>query len=57
LELSGWALDDEMIANFMTNLQRSKYFIGVELIVTERFKPEGADVNIKKFTIIGTVVQ
>jgi len=57
LELSGWALDDEMIANFMTNLQRSRYFTGVELIVTERFKPEGADINIKKFTITSTVLQ
>jgi len=57
LEIEGWALDDEMIANFMTNLQRSKYFGGVELIVTERFKPEGADINIKKFTITSTVIQ
>ncbi len=57
LELSGWALDDEVIANFMTNLQRSRYFTGVELIVTERFKPAGADINIKKFTITSTIVQ
>ena len=57
LELSGWALDDEVIANFMTNLQRSRYFTRVELIVTERFKPKGADINIKKFTITSTVVQ
>jgi type IV pilus assembly protein PilN len=57
LELGGWALDDEVIANFMTNLQRSKYFRGVELIVTERFKPQGADINIKKFTITSTVIQ
>jgi len=57
LELKGWALDDEVIANFMTSLQRSKSFRGVELIVTERFKPEGADVNIKKFTITTTLIQ
>jgi type IV pilus assembly protein PilN len=57
LELSGWALDDEVIANFMTNLQRSRYFRGVELVVTERFKPQGTDVNIKKFTVTSTVVQ
>jgi len=57
LELSGWALDDEVIANFMTNLQRSRYFRGVELVVTERFKPQGAEVNIKKFTVTSTVVQ
>lgn len=57
LELGGWALDDEVIANFMTNLQRSRYFRGVELIVTERFKPQGADINIKKFTITTTVIQ
>jgi type IV pilus assembly protein PilN len=57
LELQGWALTDEVIANFMTNLQRSKYFTGVELIVTERFKPEGTDINIKKFTITSNVAQ
>lgn len=57
LELGGWALSDEVIANFMTNLQRSKSFRGVELIVTERFKPEGTDVNIKKFTVTTTVIQ
>jgi type IV pilus assembly protein PilN len=57
LELSGWALTDEVIANFMTNLQSSKYFRGVELIVTERFKPEGTEIYIKKFTITSTVVQ
>ena len=57
LEMQGWALTDEVIANFMTNLQSSEYFMGVELIVTERFKPEGTDINIKKFTITSTVVQ
>ncbi len=57
LEMEGWALDDEIIANFMTNLQRSRYFHGVELIVAERFKPEGTDINIKKFTITSTVAQ
>ncbi len=57
LEMQGWALDDEVIANFMTSLQRSTYFRGVELIVTERFKPKGTEVNIKKFTITSTVGQ
>jgi type IV pilus assembly protein PilN len=57
LEMQGWALDDEVIANFMTSLQRSKYFRGIELIVTERFKPEGAEINVKKFTITSTVVE
>ena len=57
LTMEGWALDDEVIANFMTSLQRSKYFTGVELIVTERFKPEGTEINIKKFTITSTIVQ
>jgi type IV pilus assembly protein PilN len=57
LELTGWALTDEVIANFMTALQGSKYFSGVELIVTERFKPQGTDINIKKFTITSTVTQ
>ena len=57
LELKGWALSDEVIANFMTSLQNSKYFGGVELIVTERFKPKGTEINIKKFTITSTVAQ
>ena len=57
LELTGWALTDEVIANFMTALQGSKRFIGVELIVTERFKPQGTDINIKKFTITGVIGQ
>jgi len=57
LELEGWALSDEVIANFMTNLQNSRYFSRVELIITERFKPKGADINIKKFTITSSVVQ
>ncbi len=57
LEVQGWALEDEVIANFMTSLQRSKYFSGIELIVTERFKPEGTEINIKKFTITSIVVQ
>jgi Tfp pilus assembly protein PilN len=57
VELKGWALTDEVIANFMTNLEGSKYFRGVELIVTERFKPKGTDINIKKFTITSTVIQ
>ncbi len=57
LEIGGWALSDEVIANFMTSLQRSRYFRGVELIVTERFKPQGAEINIKKFTITSNVIQ
>jgi Tfp pilus assembly protein PilN len=57
LELVGWALSDEVIANFMTSLQNSKYFSRVELIITERFKPKETDVNIKKFTITSTVAQ
>ena len=57
LEMQGWALDDEVIANFMTSLQGSEYFRGVELIVTERFKPEGTEINIKQFTITSTVVR
>ena len=57
LELTGWALTDEVIANFMTALQGSKRFSGVELIVTERFKPQGTEIKIKKFTITGVIGQ
>ncbi len=56
LEIQGWAFTDEVIANFMTSLQRSRYFTGVELIVTERFKPTGTEINIKKFTITTNTV-
>ncbi|MGZ3603813.1 MAG: PilN domain-containing protein, partial [Thermodesulfobacteriota bacterium] len=34
LGIEGIALDDETIANFMTNLRKSKLFRGVDLVVS-----------------------
>lgn len=53
LTLQGIALDDETIANFMKNLQRSRLFSAVELVVTERTTIE--KFNLKKFTMICTI--
>jgi len=53
LTLQGIALDDETIANFMKNLQKSRLFSAVELVVTERTTIE--KLNLKKFTMICTI--
>lgn len=53
LTLQGIALDDETIANFMKNLQKSRLFSAVELVVTERTTIE--KFNLKKFTMICTI--
>lgn len=49
LKIVGIALDNETIANFMTRLERSKYFGGVELEVTEQFERGG--LKLKKFSL------
>ena len=49
VKIEGVALDNETIANFMTLLERSKYFAGVELEVTEQFRSEGF--KLKKFRL------
>lgn len=41
LKIAGVALDNETIANFMDVLGRSKYFVGVELEVTEQIDRGG----------------
>ncbi len=53
LTLQGIALDDETIANFMKNLQGSRLFTAVELVVTERVTIE--KFNLKNFTMICTI--
>ena len=50
VKIEGVALDNETIANFMTLLERSKYFAGVELELTQQFKREGF--KLKKFALI-----
>ncbi len=49
LGIEGIALDDETVANFMTNLRKSKLFKNVDLIVSEQ--SELSRVKLKKFTL------
>ena len=49
LGIEGIALDDETIANFMTNLRKSKLFKNVDLIVSEQV--EQSKVKLKKFIL------
>ncbi|MGZ3567383.1 MAG: PilN domain-containing protein [Thermodesulfobacteriota bacterium] len=49
LGIEGIALDDETIANFMTNLRKSKLFRGIDLIVSEQV--EQSKVKLKKFIL------
>ncbi len=50
LGIEGIALDDETVANFMTNLRKSKLFKNVDLIVSEQ--SEQSRVKLKKFTLL-----
>jgi type IV pilus assembly protein PilN len=49
LGIEGIALDDETIANFMTNLRKSKLFKNVDLIVSEQV--EQSKIKMKKFIL------
>ena len=49
LRIVGVALDNETIANFMTVLEKSKYFRRVELEVTEQIDRQG--MKLKKFSL------
>jgi type IV pilus assembly protein PilN len=49
LKITGVALDNETIANFMTALERSKYFGRVELEVTEQI--DRGKMKLKKFSL------
>jgi len=49
LGIEGIALDDETVANFMTNLRKSKLFRNVDLVVSEQ--SEQSRVKLKKFTL------
>ena len=49
LGIEGIALDDETIANFMTNLRKSKLFKNVDLIVSEQV--EQNKIKLKKFIL------
>lgn len=47
--IEGIALDDETVANFMTNLRKSKLFKNVDLIVSEL--SEQSKIKLKKFNL------
>jgi type IV pilus assembly protein PilN len=49
LGIEGIALDDETVANFMTNLRKSKIFKNVDLIVSEQI--EQSKIKLKKFIL------
>jgi type IV pilus assembly protein PilN len=49
LGIEGIALDDETIANFMTNLRKSNLFKNVDLIVSEQV--ERSKIKLKKFIL------
>jgi len=49
LGIEGVALDDETVANFMTNLRKSKLFKNVDLIVSEQI--EVSKIPLKKFIL------
>lgn len=49
LGIEGIALDDETIANFMTNLRKSNLFKNVDLIVSEQV--EQSKIKLKKFIL------
>jgi len=49
LGIEGVALDDETVANFMTNLRKSKIFKNVDLIVSEQI--EQSKIKLKKFIL------
>jgi type IV pilus assembly protein PilN len=49
LGIEGVALDDETVANFMTNLRKSKIFKNVDLVVTQQI--EQNKIKLKKFVL------
>jgi type IV pilus assembly protein PilN len=55
LAIEGIALDDETIANFMTNLRKSKLFKNVDLIVSEQI--EQSKMKLKKFVLSCEIIQ
>jgi len=54
LGIEGIALDDETIANFMTNLRKSKLFKGVDLVVSETV--EQGKIKLKKFILTCEII-
>ena len=55
LGIEGIALDDETVANFMTNLRKSNLFKNVNLIVSEQI--EQSKMKLKKFVLSCEIIQ
>lgn len=55
LGIEGIALDDETIANFMTNLRKSKLFKNVDLVVTQQI--EQSKLKLRKFVLSCEITQ
>lgn len=55
LSLQGYAIDNETIANFMKDLERSEAFRNIELLLTEQKTVEG--VGMKHFSLVATLRQ
>jgi len=55
LGIEGVALDDETIANFMTNLRKSKLFKNVDLIVSEQV--EQNKMKVRKFVLSCEIIE
>lgn len=53
--IEGIALDDETVANFMTNLRKTNLFKSVDLIVSEQV--EQSKIKLKKFTLSCEILQ
>jgi type IV pilus assembly protein PilN len=51
--LEGYAVDNETIAGFMKELERSNSFASVELVLTEQKEVEG--VGLKHFSLVATL--
>ena len=54
LGIEGIAFDDETVANFMTNLRKSKVFRNIDLIVSEQI--EQSNIKLKKFSLSCDIV-
>jgi len=55
LGIEGIALDDETIANFMTNLRKSKLFKNVDLVVSQQI--EQSKLKLRKFVLSCEITQ
>jgi len=55
ISLQGYAIDNETIANFMKDLERSQFFRNIELLLTEQKTVGG--VGMKHFSLVASIQQ